>query len=86
VYTYPFDSCFAHNSGLPEHVGFYGRNWICPLRSNWQVTYVGEKIRVDALAEQINTAEREIEESNRDLGLGDCEMQTDEGASTIGPF
>ena len=145
--TYFFDSEFAHESGLPEHIESYGKDWIGPLRSNRQVTYAGEEIRVDALEERIDTVERNIEDENyhiwtkklpvsqlgdvklviaeketdedeenqvkylvtnkidaptehiirsygmrwrietffedskQDLGLGDCEMQTDEGAS-----
>jgi SRSO17 transposase len=146
--TYLFDSWFAHSSDLLEYIESYGKDWIGPLRSNRQVTYAGEEIRVDALAERINTTERDIddetyhiwtkklpvsqlgdvklviaeketdeddeenpikylvtnkidaptehvirsyamrwrietffEDSKQDLGLGDCEMQTDEGAS-----
>ncbi len=146
--TYLFDSWFAHDSGLPEHIESYGKDWIGPLRSNRQVTYGGEEIRVDALEERIDTVERNIddetyhiwtkklpvsqlgdvklviaeketdeddkknpvkylvtnkidaptehiirsygmrwrietffEDSKQDLGLGDCEMQTDEGTS-----
>ncbi len=147
-HTYLFDSWFAHDSGLPEHIESYGRDWIGPLRSNRQVTYTGEQMRVDALAELIDTVERDIEhdtdhiwtrklfiskpgdaklviaekgtneedednpvkylvtnkidaptahvihsygmrwrietsfeDSKQDLGLGDCEMRTNEGAS-----
>jgi SRSO17 transposase len=145
--TYLFDSWFAHDSDLPEQIESYGKDWIGPLRSNRKVTYAGEELRVDALAERIDTVERNIEDdtyhiwtkklpvsqlgdvklviaeketgedeenpvkylatnkidaptqhvirsygmrwrietffedSKQDLGLGDCEMQTDEGAS-----
>jgi FOG: Transposase len=145
--TYLFDSWFAHDSALVEHIESYGNDWIGPLRSNRQVTYAGEEISVDALAERIDTVERNVEDetyhiwtkklpvsqlgdvklviaeketdedeenpvkylatnkidaptehvirsygmrwrietffedSKQDLGLGDCEMQTDEGAS-----
>jgi SRSO17 transposase len=146
--TYLFDSWFAHDSGLPEYIESYDKDWIGPLRSNRQVTYGGEEIRVDALEERIDTVERDIddetyhiwtkklpvsqlgdvklviaeketdedgeenpvkylatnkidaptehairsyrmrwrietffEDSKQDLGLGDCEMQIDEGAS-----
>ncbi|PHQ42413.1 IS701 family transposase, partial [Halorubrum sp. C191] len=146
--TYLFDSWFAHDSGLPELIESSEKDWIGPLRSNRQVTYGGEEIRVDALAERIDTVERDVEDetyhiwtkklpvsqlgdvklvlaeketdeedeenpvkylvtnkidaptehiirsygmrwrietffedSKQDLGLGDCEMQTDEGAS-----
>jgi len=146
--TYLFDSWFAHDSGLPEQIESYGKDWIGPLRSNRKVTYAGEELRVDALAERIDTVERDVDEetyhiwtkklpvsqlgdvklviaeketaeddeenpvkylttnkidaptqhvirsygmrwrietffedSKQDLGLGDCEMQTDEGAS-----
>jgi len=145
--TYLFDSWFAHDSSLPEHIESYGKDWIGPLRSNRKVTYAGEEISVDALEERIDKTDREIddetyhiwtkklpvsqlgklkvviaeketdedeknpvkylatnkidaptahiigsysmrwrietffEDSKQDLGLGDCEMQTDEGAS-----
>ena len=61
-HTYLFDSWFAHDSGLPEHTESYGKDWIGPLRSNRQVTYGGEELSVDALAERIDTAERNIED------------------------
>jgi len=145
--TYLFDSWFAHDSDLPEHIESYDKDWIGPLRSNRQVTYGGEDIRVDALEERIDTTERTVdddtyhiwtkklpvsqlgdvklviaeketdeqeenpvkyfatnkidapsehvirtygmrwrietffEDSKQDLGLGDCELQTEEGAS-----
>ena len=145
--TYLFDSWFAHDSGLPEHIESSDKDWIGPLRSNRQVAYGGEELRVDALAKRIDTAERNIkdetyhiwtkklpvsqlgdvklviaeketdedeehpgkylvtnkidaptehvirsygmrwrietffEDSKQDLGLGDCELRTEEGAS-----
>jgi SRSO17 transposase len=145
--TYLFDSWFAHDSGLSQHIESYSKDWIGPLRSNRKVTYSGDKLRVDALAERIDTIERDVDEetyhiwtkklhvsqmgdvklviaeketeedeenpvkylatnkidaptehvirsygmrwrietffedSKQDLGLGDCEMQTNEGAS-----
>ncbi|MDB2293826.1 IS701 family transposase [Halorubrum ezzemoulense] len=146
--TYLFDSWFAHDSGLPELIESSDKDWIGPLRSNRQVTYGGEEIRVDALTERIDTVERDVEDetyhiwtkkfpvsqlgdvklvlaeketdeedeenpvkylvtnkidaptehiirsygmrwrietffedSKQDLGLGDCEIQTNEGAS-----
>jgi len=131
-------SWFAHDSNLVKHIEPYGKDWVGPLRSNQQVTYGGEEIRVNALEERIDTVERNVgdetdhiwtkklviaeeetddedkenpvkylatnkidaptehiirsygmrwrietffEDSKQDLGLGDCEMQTDEGAS-----
>ena len=47
--TYLFDSWFAHDSGLIKHVKSYGKDWVGPLRSNRQVTYDNEEMRVDAL-------------------------------------
>ncbi|MFD1599226.1 IS701 family transposase [Halobellus rarus] len=145
--TYLFDSWFAHDSGLPDHIESYNKDWIGPLRSNRKVTYAGEELRVDALAERIDTVERDVnddtyhiwtkkfpvsqlgdvklviagketdedeenpvkylatnkidaptehvirsygmrwhietffEDSKQNLGLGECEMQIDEGAS-----
>ena len=60
--TYLFDSWFAHDSGLVEHIESYAKDWIGPLRSNRKVTYGGEEISVDALAERIDTIERDIED------------------------
>jgi hypothetical protein len=37
-------------------------DWIGPLRSNRKVTYAGEELRVDALAERIDTIERDVDE------------------------
>jgi SRSO17 transposase len=59
--TYLFDSWFAHDSGLIEHVESYGKDWLGPLRSNRKVTYANEELRVDALEEHINKEEREID-------------------------
>lgn len=58
--TYLFDSWFAHNSDLPKQIESYGKDWIGPLRSNRQVTYAGEELRVDELAERIDTVERDV--------------------------
>jgi hypothetical protein len=58
--TYLFDSWFAHDSDLPKQIESYHKDCIDPLRSNRQVTYAGEEIRVDAPAERIDTVERNI--------------------------
>jgi hypothetical protein len=60
--TYLFDSWFAHDSDLVEHVESYGNDWIGPIRSNRQVTYDQQQMRVDALAERIDTTEREVDD------------------------
>ena len=60
--TYLFDSWFAHDSDLVEHVESYGNDWIGPIRSNRQVTYDQEQMSVDALAEHIDTTEREVDD------------------------
>ena len=60
--TYLMDSWFTHDSNLTEYIESYGKDWVGPLRSNRQVTYGGEEIRVDALAERIDTVEREIDD------------------------
>src|SRR5699024_99125 len=60
--TYLFDSWFAHDSDLIKHVESYGKDWIGPLRSNRQVTFDNEEMRVDALEERIDKVEREINE------------------------
>lgn len=60
--TYLMDSWFTHDSNLIDHIESYDKDWIGPLRSNRQVTYGGEEIRVDALAERIDTVEREIDD------------------------
>jgi len=147
-----FDSWLAHDSGLLEHIESYDKDWSGPHRSNRQASYGDEEIRVDALAERIDTTERDIEndtyhiwtkklpvpqlgdaklvivekeveeyeenpvkylatnkvdaptehvirsygmrwrietffeDSKQDFGLGDCEMQTADGASRTGTF
>ena len=60
--TYLFDSWFAHDSNLAEYIESYDKDWIGPLRSNRQVTYDQEEMRVDALAERIDTTEREVDD------------------------
>ncbi len=60
--TYLFDSWFAHDSNLIKHVESYGKDWIGPLRSNRKVTFDNEEMRVDALEERIDKAEREVNE------------------------
>ncbi|SFP95476.1 hypothetical protein SAMN05216277_11310 [Halolamina pelagica] len=60
--TYLFDSWVAHDSGPPDHIEAYGKDWIGPLRSNRKVTYAGDVIRINALAERIDTTERDIED------------------------
>ena len=60
--TYLMDSWFTHDSNLIEYVESYDKDWIGPLRSNRQVTYGGEEIRVDALEERIDKVEREIDD------------------------
>jgi Transposase DDE domain. len=60
--TYLFDSWFAHDSGLIKHIESHQKDWIGPLRSNRQVTFADEEKRVNALAESIDTEEREIDD------------------------
>jgi len=60
--TYLFDSWFAHDSNLTKYIESYNKDWIGPLRSNRQVTYDQEEMRVDALAERIDTTEREVDD------------------------
>lgn len=60
--TYLLDSWFAHDSELIKHVESYGKDWVGPLRSNRQVTFDNEEMRVDALEERIDKVEREIDE------------------------
>ena len=55
------DAWFTHDSNLTEYIESYGKDWIGPLRSNWNVTYGGEEIYVDALKERIDKTEREID-------------------------
>lgn len=54
-------------SNLPTQIESYGTDWTGPLRSNRQVTYAREQIRIDALAEHTNTIKRDI---NDDTGSG----------------
>jgi SRSO17 transposase len=62
-----FDAWFAHDSDLIEHVTSYDKDWAGPLRSNRQVTYDNEEMRVDALAERIDTVEREIDDETYNI-------------------
>ena len=48
-HTYLFDSWFAHDSGLPDHIESYQKDWIGPLRSDRKVTCASEELRVDVL-------------------------------------
>jgi SRSO17 transposase len=59
--TYLFNAWFAHDLDLIQHVESYDKDWIGPLRSNRQVTYGGEEIRVDSLEERIDKVERDID-------------------------
>ncbi len=65
--TFLFDSWFAHDSNLIKHVESYGKDWIGPLRSNRQVTFDNEEMRVDALEERIDKVEREIDEETYNI-------------------
>ena len=67
VGTYLFDSWFAHDSGLISYVESYGKDWVGPLRSNRQVEFENEEIRVDALEERIDTTEREIDDETYNI-------------------
>ena len=60
--TYLLDCWFAHDSGLIGHIESYNKDWVGPLRSDRQVTYANEEIRVDALEERIDKEEREIDD------------------------
>ncbi len=65
--TYLFDSGFAHDSDLIEHAESYDKDWVGPLRSNRQLTYDGEEMRVDALEERIDKIEREIDDETYNI-------------------
>ena len=58
--TYLFDSWYCSQE-LVEHVESHDKDWISVLKSNRHVEYGGEMIRVDALAERIDTTEREVD-------------------------
>jgi hypothetical protein len=58
--TYLFDSWYCSQE-LVEHVESYDRDWISVLKSDRQVEYGGEMIRVDALGKRIDTTEREVD-------------------------
>jgi hypothetical protein len=65
--TYLFDAWFAHDSDLIEHVESYDKDWAGPLRSNRQVIYDNEEMRVDALEERIDTVERDIDDETYNI-------------------
>jgi hypothetical protein len=92
------------NSQLAKHqtllyINSYDKDWIGPLRSNRQVTYGGEELRVDALAKRIDTAERTVEDETHHIWtkklpvsqLGDvklviAEKETDEDEEHPGKY
>jgi len=65
--TYLFDAWFAHDSDLIEHVESYNKDWVGPLRSNRKVIYANEEMRVDALAERIDTQPRDVDDETYEI-------------------
>lgn len=57
--TYLFDDRYCTQE-LIEHTESYDRNWISVLESHSTVEYGGEEIRVETLAERIDTTDREV--------------------------
>ena len=42
------------------HLGGYDKQWVSAVQSDARVTYAGERIRIDVLAQRINTVKRMI--------------------------
>jgi len=58
--TYLFDMGYCSEEFVTLLEG-YGKEWVSAVKSDASVTYGGERIRVDALAERIDTAPRTID-------------------------
>jgi len=43
------------------HLEGYGKEWVSAVKSDARVTYGGDRIRVDALAERVDTVPRTID-------------------------
>jgi len=57
--TYLFDMLYCSEEFV-THLEGYGKEWVSAVKSDARVTYGGERIRVDALAERIDTVPRTI--------------------------
>ena len=58
--TYLFDMSYCSEEFV-THLETYGKEWVSAVKSDARVTYGGERIRVDALAERIDTVPRTID-------------------------
>ena len=58
--TYLFDITYCSEEFVTR-LETYGKEWVSAVKSDARVTYGGERIRVDALAERIDTVPRTIE-------------------------
>ena len=58
--TYLFDMGYCSEEFV-SHLENYGKAWMSAVKSDARVTYGGERIRVDALAERIDTVPRTID-------------------------
>ncbi|GAD53826.1 hypothetical protein MBEHAL_2586 [Halarchaeum acidiphilum MH1-52-1] len=57
----PISSIYSNCSEeIVTYLEGYGKEWVSAVESNAYVTYGGERIRVDALAERIDTVPRTI--------------------------
>ena len=57
--TYLFDQSYCSEEFV-THLENHGKEWVSAVKSDARVTYGGERIRVDALAERIDTVPRTI--------------------------
>ena len=58
--TYLFDMSYCSQEFV-THLETYGKEWVSAVKSDARVMYGGERIRVDALAERIDTVPRTID-------------------------
>ncbi len=58
--TYLFDMSYCSQEFV-THLEAYGKEWVSAVKSDARVMYGGERIRVDALAERIDTVPRTID-------------------------
>ncbi|MFP8957648.1 IS701 family transposase [Natrialbaceae archaeon A-CW3] len=58
--TYLFDMSYCSQEFV-THLETYGKEWVSAVKSDARVMYGGERIRIDALAERIDTVPRTID-------------------------
>jgi len=89
VDTYLFDM-FYSTEELVTHLEGHGKEWVSAVKSDTRVSYGGDRIRVDALAERIDTVPQTVNgdiyhiwTQKRDVGrLGEVKLLVTEKESS----